>query len=288
MLCASFKGEEYLKPPYFVSFKLDGVRCILKDGVAYSRKLLPFPNLALQEKAKELYAAGLNNLDGELILGDTLAKSVFSSTTSCVTSINGEIHGLRYYVFDIVTQAPFNERIEMMKDISHPFITVIDQYFYEDIESLLQLEADYISKGGEGLICKSPDSPYKFGRSTLKENYAVKLKRFSDSEAKILEVLPLYSNNNSAEKDDLGYTKRSTKQAGLIKQETMGALLVEDAYSNIQFSIGSGFTAETRKYVWDNKDAYIGKHIKYKYYPVGIKEKPRFPTFLSFVDMNFK
>ena len=77
MLCASFKGLETFQPPYYVSYKLDGVRCLMIDGVALSRKLIPFPNKLLQLKAKELYSAGYNYLDGELIIGDILDKLVF-------------------------------------------------------------------------------------------------------------------------------------------------------------------------------------------------------------------
>lgn len=288
MLCASFKGLETFQPPYYVSYKLDGVRCLMIDGVALSRKLIPFPNKLLQLKAKELYSAGYNYLDGELIIGDILDKLVFTKTSSCVNSIASTINDLKYYVFDIVENKPFFERIKIVNEISHPFIKIVEQNFFSDINDILRMEEDYLSKGGEGLICKSPVSPYKYGRSTIKENYALKLKRFMDSEAKIIGMEPLYSNQNDAVIDDLGYIKRSSKQDGLVIKETMGALLVEDVYTGVQFNIGSGFTADLRNKMWQNKEMYINKFIKYKYFPVGVKEKPRFPVFLTFVSMNFK
>ena len=262
MLCASFKGLETFQPPYYVSYKLDGVRCLMIDGVALSRKLIPFPNKLLQLKAKELYSAGYNYLDGELIIGDILDKLVFTKTSSCVNSIASTINDLKYYVFDIVENKPFFERIKTVNEISHPFIQIVEQNFFSDINDILKMEEDYLSKGGEGLICKSPVSPYKYGRSTIRENYALKLKRFMDSEAKIIGMEPLYSNQNDAVIDDLGYIKRSSKQDGLVIKETMGALLVEDVYTGVQFNIGSGFTADLRNKMWQNKEMYIGKFIK--------------------------
>lgn len=288
MLCASFKGLDTFRPPYFTSYKLDGVRCILIDGVAYSRKLIPFPNRMLQLKARELYQYGYNYLDGELICGDPLDKLVFTKTSSCVNSIQSTILDLKLYVFDIVSKEPFFERVRTMLEIKHPFIEKVEQHLFTDMKDIFKMEEEYLSKGGEGLICKSPASPYKYGRSTIRENYALKLKRFLDSEARIIGMEPLYSNQNDAVIDDLGYIKRSSKQDGLVIKETMGSLVVEDVYTGIQFNIGSGFTAELRNKMWQNKEMYIGKFIKYKYFPVGIKEKPRFPTFLTFVQMNFK
>lgn len=289
MLCASFKSLDNFKPPYFVSYKLDGVRCLMIDGIAYSRKLIPFPNKLLQIKAQELMQAGYNFLDGELIMEDSLDKLVFTKTSSCVNCIAGSIVGLKYYVFDILdNSALFYSRVDKMKELSHPFIEVVEQKYFDNMKDILLLEEQYLAQGGEGLICKSPASPYKYGRSTIRENYALKLKRFMDSEAKIIGFHPLYTNQNDAIIDDLGYMKRSTQKDGMIVQETLGALLVRDVYSGVEFKIGSGFTDELRKKIWQNRSIYLNKDIKYKYFPVGIKEKPRFPIFLSFVVMNCK
>ena len=41
---------------------------------------------------------------------------------------------------------------------------------------------------------------------------------------------------------------------------------------------------EKRKYYFDNPEEIVGKIVKFKFFPVGIKDKPRFPTFQSFRD----
>ncbi len=49
MLADAIEPDKYpLRFPLFVSPKLDGVRCVVRDGVAYSRSLKPIPNQFVQ------------------------------------------------------------------------------------------------------------------------------------------------------------------------------------------------------------------------------------------------
>ena len=61
----------------------------------------------------------------------------------------------------------------------------------------------------------------------------------------------------------------------------MGSILVKNT-EGVEFEVGTGFTDEQRQYFWDNQDELIGKTIKYRYQKVGVKEKPRFPSFIGF------
>jgi DNA ligase-1 len=59
----------------------------------------------------------------------------------------------------------------------------------------------------------------------------------------------------------------------------------------VEFDIGTGFTADQRQLLWSVGDNLIGRVVKYKSQPTGVKEKPRFPVFLGFrdaVDMDAK
>ena len=88
-----------VKFPVYVSTKLDGIRCLIIDGVAYSRSLKPIRNKYVQELfGKPEY----NGLDGELVVGDIYAKDVFQKTTSGVMSAEGT-PDVKFYVFDICT-----------------------------------------------------------------------------------------------------------------------------------------------------------------------------------------
>ena len=114
----------------------------------------------------------------------------------------------------------------------------------------------------------------------------MKLKRFVDSEAMILGFSELMHNENEAEVNELGYTKRSHKKEGMVASGLLGAFGVRDIVTNVEFDVASGLDEELKKEIWDNKDKYLGKLIKYKYFPTGGKEKPRLPVFLGFRDLD--
>ena len=73
-------GEMYASP------KLDGIRCMIQNGVALSRSLKPIRNEYIQNilGGMELF----NGLDGELIVGDPTAHDVYRTTTSKCNAIN--------------------------------------------------------------------------------------------------------------------------------------------------------------------------------------------------------
>ena len=39
-----------------------------------------------------------------------------------------------------------------------------------------------------------------------------------------------------------------------------------------------------RKEIWDNRSEWVGKLVKFKYFEVGVMEKPRFPVYLGIRD----
>jgi hypothetical protein len=53
----------------------------------------------------------------------------------------------------------------------------------------------------------------------------------------------------------------------------------------VEFSIGTGFDADTRKRIWElyKKDPkkVLKTIVKYKFFASGSKEKPRFPVYLG-------
>jgi DNA ligase-1 len=149
-------------------------------------------------------------------------------------------------------------------------------------EDLLTYESKCISEGYEGVMLRTPDGPYKCGRSTAKEAYLLKLKRFEDSEATIVGYEERMHNNNELDFDAFGYAKRSSHKANLVPANTLGALKVKDIKSGKEFNIGTGFDDAMRKMIWDGQDSYLGKIVVYKHQPSGSDELPRFPVFKGF------
>ena len=69
LLAHTIEDTSAVKFPCIVSPKLDGIRCIIIDGVAMSRSLKPIRNEYVQ---KCIGNREYNGLDGELIVGDGL------------------------------------------------------------------------------------------------------------------------------------------------------------------------------------------------------------------------
>ncbi len=289
MLASKITDLSALRYPVLASPKFDGIRA-LTNGTLVSRNLKPIPNSYVREKAKGLP----DNLDGELILIKDGAGpgATFSETSSAVMKRDGE-PDVKYYVFDYVKDSLGKPAIDRQKDllkvyldfhhVSSFMVMVIQKPIYNETE-LLEYERECLTNGYEGIMIKSLSGMYKEGRSTETEGYLLKLKRFTDSEAVILSFEEQMHNNNVAEEDLLGHTKRSSCKDGMIPANTLGKLCVKDIESGIEFEIGTGFDAVMRNHIWKHQKLYLNKIVKYKYQSCGMKDKPRFPVFMGFRD----
>ena len=280
MLAASVTTIEELngRYPFFASPKLDGIRAIVIGGVLVSRNLKPIPNAFIQA---QLPLNHMEGIDGELIVGKPYDKDCFRTTTSGVMSADGE-PDFAFYIFDRQTAAPFGQRFRDIKNIKHKRIKVVPQVTITDSFELHTYEEQMLERGFEGVMLRLPSGKYKEGRSTLKEGWLMKLKRFCDSEAVILGFEELMHNNNEKTLESGGKAKRSSHKAGLVPMGCLGNILVRDIISGVEFGIGSGFTQADREMYWATKEDLKGKLVKYKYFPTGSKDKPRFPVFISF------
>jgi DNA ligase-1 len=265
-----------LKYPVLASPKLDGVRAVVNERQLLSRSLKPIPNRYI---ADLLARPKLHGFDGELILGDPWGPTVYRDTVSAVMSRDGRPE-LRYYVFDL-WGTPFNyeerwhELLRLTEKLTLP-VDLVESIVIENRAQLDEYEAAAVAKGFEGVMLRSPKAPYKHGRSTVSEGYLLKLKRFEDSEALVIGIEEEMHNANEAQTNELGRTKRSSAKGGLVGKGTMGALVVRDLTTGVEFNIGTGFTAEDRA-----RTEWVGKTVKYKHFPVGTKDKPRHPVYLG-------
>ena len=274
-----------LRFPVLASPKLDGIRAVVRDGVVYSRSNKPIPNKYVQEKFSMLDA-----VDGELIVGAPTAKDCYTQTTSHVMAHDKRDFDVTFFVFDHVRfpEKRFVDRHNLLyyDDIRHPQVTVLEQFFVANLSSLLELEEKQLDLGYEGLILRDPHAPYKMGRSTAKEGYLLKLKRFVDAEAEVIGFEERMHNGNEATTNELGRTKRSSHQAGKSGRGDLGALVVRIRETGIEFNIGTGFDDAQRAAIWNDRDRYLGKLAKYKFFPVGVKDAPRHPVFLGWRDVR--
>lgn len=276
---------EKIKYPVLASPKLDGIRCCIVDGKALSRTLKPIPNAYVQRR---LAHERFNGLDGELIVGSPTSKTCYRDTVSGVMSVEGT-PDFTYYVFDIYNydkgfQERFAELNRAFANIYH--VRRLPHVIVNDETELLEYEERQLIEGYEGVILRGMNSPYKFGRSTVNEGILTKVKRFADAEAEIIGFEEELKNENEATTNELGRTKRSSHAAGKVGKGTLGAFLVRDATTGVEFSVGTGLTADERALCWKERHALVGELIKYKSFEVGVKSKPRHPVFLGFRDRS--
>jgi DNA ligase-1 len=281
MLAGKVTDVHELEYPVLASPKLDGIRCLIIEGQAVSRNLKPIPNRAISDML-----AGLPSMDGELIVGPPTAPDVFNRTSSAVMSRDG-IPEFRFWVFDVLLRGPlpFNQRLELARTwaaASPKHVQHVPHKLIKTAEGLLEYEAQHTLAGYEGVMVRSLDGPYKAGRSTEREGWLLKLKRTEDSEAEIIGFVEQQHNENEQTRDELDRAKRSSHKAGKRPAGTLGAIQVKDLYSGVEFEIGTGFDATTRADVWARRPVFLGRTAKYKFLPVGVKEKPRHPVFVGF------
>ncbi|AEC53140.1 DNA ligase-product DNA complex - adenylate [Synechococcus phage S-CRM01] len=283
MLAGNFDPKK-AKFPYCATPKIDGIRFLMVNGRALSRTFKPIRNEYIQKLLSKHLPDGI---DGELTCGDT-----FQSSTSAIMRIAGE-PDFKAWIFDYVDPdstsiLPFIERFDQISDIIYngpiPFKhQVLGQSILYNIDDLNRYEEACLNEGYEGVMLRDPYGTYKFGRSSTNEGILLKVKRFEDAEATVIRIDEKMSNQNIAEKDNFGRTKRSSCLDGMVPMETTGALFVRNS-DGLEFSIGSGLNDEMRDEIWKNKSSYIGKLVKYKYFPQGVKDLPRHPVFLGFRD----
>lgn len=142
-------------------------------------------------------------------------------------------------------------------------------------------EQQCLARGFEGVMIRSFDGPYKFGRSTVKEGYLLKAKRHITAEAEIIGFEELMHNDNEAFKDELGRTKRSDHAENLRPSGMIGSFIVKSKDWPTEFKISAGsMTHEEKRSAFINFDQhFIGKIARYSYFPYGVVDVPRHGIF---------
>ena len=288
-LLAATVDLDKVKFPCYVSPKLDGIRVLGMNGKAMTRSMKELPNRYIQS----IFASGIyDGLDGEIIVGPANAPDVYRTTNSAVMSKAGE-PDFTYHVFDRwdLQYITFDTRYKTLEVLCCPpkafalhRVALVPHVKVHDLAGLHDAEEGWLSEGYEGVMGRSIDGVYKYGRATMKEGILWKLKRMSSSEAVIEGVVELERNLNEAKLNELGYTERSTAKDGMAGGGTMGALLVRDIETSVLFSIGTGFTLDERNAIWVNRGSIAGKIITYNHFSIGDYDKPRFPSFKGFRD----
>lgn len=280
--------------PLLGSWKLDGIRGTIRLGKTMSRTMIPLPSGYAQQFAQDVW----DGIDGELTPQVVPPNETLMSASYSAVMTHKSTTPLVFNVFDLVLPEAqimkYSYRLERLRELiardtlaERLGIVILEQRLLRNMEELLAMEQEAIDLGHEGLIVRRPDAPYKFGKSTLNQGYLIKVARYLRSEAVIIGFEEQMLNTNEAVIDPRGLTKRSKVGAGMTGKNTLGAFLVRDYHSGIEFKVGTGdgLDDSLRKEIWDHQDKYLGRIFRYRFKPYGVKDRPRHPVYEGWRDL---
>jgi DNA ligase-1 len=284
-------GYEVVTKPMMASYKLDGMRCIFKNGQMLSRQFKPILNKQLNErfaKMKELTKDNPFVFDGELYSHDIDFGEIMHY---CRTEDLGDEplpDSIKFYCFDrtnviMANEIPAHVRYMVVQtelaNVS-PYVEVLEQRTISTPEEAKAMFEEAVAKGYEGLILKDPNSFYKHGRISTTSGDGYKFKPYQTWDARIIAVEQATEVAPTAEKKktEYGYSKTSRKKGDRIPVEKASAFTV--LYDGKLLKVSLAMTYKEKEQVWREKDSYIGKTIEYKGMLVGAKDVPRHPVFV--------
>ena len=274
-----FEKPEYVEGKHFaLTTKIDGGRIIAlkENGIVsfYTRAGQKYEGLVNLEN--DLLNLPIDNIcfDGEITLldkGNLTSKDQYKETMK-ITRKDGEKHGVKMLVFDVMTASQFKE--QKCDNTYYERRAYLNQIFNENnltyFENLPMLYEGYdtseitkwlnynIEHGEEGVMINIVDAPYEFKRT----NNLLKVKKMNDIDLPILD-----------------FEEGTGKNAGKL-----GALITE--YKGFPLKVGSGLTDELREKIWNNKEEYRGLTMSIQYFEETTNQEGgislRFPVFLDF------
>ena len=259
MLAHDFnKRYSSIKYPCYVQPKLDGIRMTIhmkNDKIIYlsrTGKLLENMNF-LSNQLINMFKNYDVYLDGEIYLNGVAFQDIVSLTKK--KQINTE--SLEYHVYDIYTKdnMKYSDRLNILKNIFDNYSNVFKNIkkvstYIVDKEFEIDLYHDkFVDNGYEGIIIRNMAGEYKCNyRSCDLQKY----KKFEDCEYKIIDAI-----------------------SGVGKLE--GCVIWKCEINNDVFNVKQSGSIENLKYMWDNRNNYIGKYLTVKYQGKTSKGIPRFP-----------
>lgn len=294
MLAASFDNPQNIEPelqfltyPMLASPKVDGIRWMKPHGEKVkSRSWKDLPNFYFQEEMSEHW---FSCLDGEVIVGnDPASANLFNATQSAIMSRDGT-PDFSVWIFDcwMYPNDPFYIRtekarttVDIMRNLGLKFVNYLPHVNVNSPSEVLALEEKAMQDGYEGLMLRNPAGTYKFGRSTLKQQGLIKIKRFTDAEGTVVGFEEIQRNQNEPTRDAFGLQKRSSHKAGKVAGGTLGKLILRTQWGDLP--VGSGLDDALRDKIWASQGKYLGKVVTFKFQAHGMKDMPRAPIFKGF------
>jgi DNA ligase-1 len=285
--------EEELTFPKMGSYKVDGYRSFIEEGICRMSSGKPMPN----DQTRTYFSdQRLEGLDGEMVAGQWNKPDTFRKTSSALRKQSGEPNAILYCFDDrSVHNLPYEQRersmeqrVMTLRDLGFKQLAYLRHVMLRDLQDMAQFEYEALANGFEGIMLNDPTAPYKFGRSTVKEGIILKVKRMKHAEARIVGYTEQMENTNEAFEDDLGRSKRSEAKDGLLPTGMVGSFIVESSEWPRPFSISAtSLTHPERVDAFVNFESkYKGELARYKFFPKGIVDVPRHGIFEGLRDAD--
>ncbi len=258
------KKVNFEKDVWYVSRKLDGVRCLIivddkGKAKSFARSGKQFHTLSLVEK--ELEELGVKNVvyDGEMCIVDEEGNEDFQSIMKEIGRKDHIIQNGLFQIFDFIPYRMFSkgygetglfsQRVFALQNLmlgkQHKMIDYLEQVPVSSFKELDALTVTASKKEWEGLMIRK-NVVYQGKRS----NDILKVKTFYDAEYKVVDSFtgPLRYINEGLE----------------VEEEMLSGVAIEHKGNIVR--VGSGFTIDQRKHLFKNPQDILGKVITVQYF----------------------
>ena len=245
---------------WFVSRKLDGVRCLtvidmFGEVKFFSRQGKEF--LTLDNLKMDIKALGLTNtvFDGEVCIVDENMNEDFAGIIKEIKRKDHTIQNPYYYIFDMLDLEDFNDKtskdnfakrlVNLRNTVEETkMIGILEQL--ECSDAIFDLMMEKSKKcGWEGLMLRK-NSTYKGKRS----DEILKVKQMFDDEYVVVDLENDYH--------------RVIVDGQEIEEMMLKNVIIEHKGNRVQ--VGSGFSHEQRRHFYENPDEILGKQITVQYF----------------------
>jgi len=272
MKCVPFEEKRLSKwkPPYICQPKFDGIRCRaipIQTGSKGNEYLLVSSEeniiYSVPHINEELSNFNLKSeLDGELYCHGMSFEEILSITSRTV-NIHEDYRMIKFHIFDVVNEKPQMQRqleLEELRGLSR-VLPIAPFWLAENLDDVMRVYDKLLNMSYEGIIVRHFQNLYERKRST----YIMKFKPKKEDSYEIV-----------------GWKEEQSISGN--PKGTLGALILNSNDGN-QFAVGTGFSDDLRRSLYENREKLVGSHCKVQYQHLTTGKKvPRFPVFVNVVE----
>ena len=291
MLAVDYEVSK-LKYPLALEPKIDGVRSVYFNEGVTGRSLKKHRNKFVTEYFSNPIFKGI---DGEMAVLDETHHDLCRMTSKALSTAHSKPN-ITWHCFDYITEKTrsliyieryncLSERlleIELKNKEASKHLSLVSMKIVTNYEQLVQEDIYNNLEGYEGSIVRDLYGLYKEGYTTVNEGTFLRIKHFVEEDAIVVDVVEGFRNDNAAIINELGYKERSFKKSNLVRNGQIASFICIDCKTKKKITVAVGKLPKALRYFYfKNKHLIIGQTIKYRYFPKGMKDKPRFPTYQS-------